>query len=114
MPGRHFEAQALQDRAIGLVPEHTLSKVSVGRLDDQRGCAGRIGFTSTGVSIRSNICRHVDQALADRAIDHAEHVERAEQLHQIGLDENQIANRMFALATSPRRYRPLRRPSAGW
>ena len=46
---------------------------------------------------------HVDQALADRAIDPAEHVERAEQLHQQRVDEHHVARREAALGSSPRR-----------
>ena len=44
---------------------------------------------------------HVDQPLADRAIDPAEHVERAEELHQQAVDPDDVAGREAAAAPAP-------------
>jgi hypothetical protein len=76
---RDVEIDALQDLAIGIIGERDILEADMARRHHQRRRAGRIDDFGR-VSIRSNIAAHVDHALADRAIDPAEHVERAEQL----------------------------------
>jgi len=69
--------------------------------DDQRGRARRIGHFLRRIQQREHR-RHVDQPLADVAIDHAQHIERTEQLGQVGLDEDQLPGAVFALCPAPR------------
>ena len=44
---------------------------------------------------------HIDHALMYRAINHAQHIQRAEQLGQIGVHKHQIARCQLALAPTP-------------
>ena len=64
--------------------------MGVGLVDDLRGRVDQVehGF-------------HVDQALTDRAIDPAEHVQGAEELHQQAVDPHHVAGTEAALAPAP-------------
>ncbi len=101
-PGGHLEAEAVEDRAILVVAEHDVVEGYRRPADHQRRGAGDILDLDPGVHQVKHL-RHVDQPLADRAIDHAQQVERAEELEQIGVHEHQIAHGQLAAAPAPDR-----------
>jgi len=74
---RNLERQPVQDRAIRIVAEHHVVKHD-GRLPDQQGWRTRRVFHFDGGVHQLEHLGHVDQALPDRAVDGAQHVERAE------------------------------------
>ena len=104
---RHLEIQPVQNLAVPVIVEHHI-------LEPHHAIGNRQGLRSRlvdnllfGVDQLEHRV-HVDQPLADRAIDHAEHVERPEQLHQQRVDQHQVTDRQVALlpAIDAERHRP--------
>ena len=98
--GGDFEAEAVQDLPVAVIAEADVVEHHAGPLHQQSGRVGTVLHFHRRIHQPEHV-GHVDQALPDRAIDPAEHVERAEQLHQIGVDQHQIAGRQRALAPLP-------------
>ena len=78
---RDDDVEAFEDFAGGLVAELDILEPDFAAADVQRLGAGRVDDFGRRVE-KAEHRLHVDQALPDRAIDPAEHVERPEQLHQ--------------------------------
>ena len=90
----------MEDGAIGLVAEHDIVE-NDGRLADcQRRGARLVGHFYLCIHQLEHFA-HVDQPLPDRAIDEAKHVERPEQLGEISLYRDQVADRQYALRPLP-------------
>ncbi len=82
VPGGMSRSRPLQDLAFGLIAEAHVLEADMRRSATRSGAApGRVDDLGRRVEQVEHRF-HVDQPLADRAIDPAEHVERAEQLHQ--------------------------------
>ena len=86
----------MKDGAVFIVAEGDIVEHQPGALDDERGSLGNVLHLDVGVDERKH-SRHVDKPLPDGAINHAEHVERAEQLRKVSVDENQIADGELAV-----------------
>ena len=99
---RDLETQIVQDRALGLVSEADILEGEGRAADDQRRGTGPVRHLDLGIHQGEHL-RHVDHALPDRAIDEAQEIERAEELHQIGVHENEIAHCELAPAPPPHR-----------
>ena len=100
-PGRNVEVEPFQDLAARARSRSARSsKRTLPRVDVQRRRAGRVGHFGRRVDEVPHRL-HVDQPLADRAIDPAEHVERPEKLQQHGVDEDHVARREAAAAPAP-------------
>ena len=71
----------MQDTAIGIVGEIDMIEAHRAALNDQWRRVGHVH--DLGLAIDQAEHRlHIDQPLADRAIDHAQQVQRAEELRQ--------------------------------
>ena len=105
---RDVEVDALQDRHAGIVAEAHVLEPDMPAADDQRLRVGRVDHLARRIDQVEHRA-HVDHALADRAIDHAEQVERAEQLREQRRDEHHVARGEAPLRPSPRRRTPCRR-----
>ena len=99
---RNLEAEAVEDGAVGLVAEHHVVEHHRRLADDQRRGARGVGHLLRLVHQLEH-GRHVDQPLADRAVDHAEHVERTEQLGEVGVDEDDVAHGELPARPAPHR-----------
>ena len=99
-PCRHLETEAIEDGAPRLVTEDDIVEDHRGRAHDQCGRAGHILHLDIGIDQTEHL-GHVDQPLADRAIDPAQYVQRAEQLDQERIDQHQIADCHGPCAPAP-------------
>ena len=97
---RDVEVDALQDLALRIVAEADVLEPDMAALRPQ--APARRPVDDLGGRVEQVEHRlHVDQALADRAVDPAEHVQRPEQLHQQRIDQHHVAGRELALAPAP-------------
>ena len=99
-PGRNVDCHAAQDLPLGLIAEIDILEADMARSHHQIGCSGPVFDLGRGIEQVEHRF-HVDQPLADRSIDPAEHVERPEQLHQQAIDQNDIARGKPPLAPAP-------------
>ena len=97
---RNFEAEIVEDRAFRLVTKADILESERRAAHYQCGRAGSVRNLDCRVHQIEHL-RHVDHALPDRAIDEAEQIERAEELHQIGVHEHEIAHCQVAPAPPP-------------
>ena len=96
----HSKAKVVQNRPVAFIAEADILKSDRRLLNDKVGRIGRIFHLDIGVN-ESKHLRHINQPLADRAIDPAQKIERTEKLHEIGVHKDEVANRQLALAPSP-------------
>ena len=94
------EAQFVQNLPVGIIAEIDIAELDRGLADVERRRIRDIDDLGGGID-QVEHRRHVDQPLADRAIYHAEQVERAEQLHQQRVHEHQIADGELPPAPAP-------------
>ena len=100
MAGGHCKRQPMQDLPVAVIAEIHILKHHRGLAHNQRGGARNILHLDLGIDQREH-AGHIDQPLANGAIDHAEHVERAEQLCEVRLYEDQLADGIDAPAPAP-------------
>ena len=98
--GGNVEGHAFQDLAVGVVAEADVLKPEMAATDHQRTRAGGVDHFGGGIE-KVEHRLHVDQPLADRTIDPAEHVERAKQLHQEAVDQHHVAGSELAAGPAP-------------
>ena len=98
--GGDGEVDALQDLAVGPVAEmHVLEPHRAGgALRQMRGQRARVGAVRDLPldTQQAEHLLHVDQALLDLAIDEAEEIQRLVELHQVGVDQHEVADRHAA------------------
>ena len=99
-PRVHVEADAVQDLPARIIAELHGVEGDPRARQAERNRARRVGDFRRGVDQAEHRV-HVDQALADFAIDHAEQIKRAEQLHQQAIHEGDIADGEAALIPAP-------------
>ena len=99
LPAGTCEADVLQDR-----PARVVAEVHV--LEDDLAALGCKWHGAPGLSVTSGPDveqvehdLHVDQGLLDLAVDRAEQAERHGQLHQVGVDHDEVAHGHGAGAT---------------
>ncbi len=95
-----LEAQPVEDLPVAVIAELDVVEHDRRATHDQRRRGGNVLHLDWRVDQLEHQ-RHVDQPLADRAIDHPEHIERPEQLRQVHLDHRQVADRQPPLAPAP-------------
>ena len=97
---RHIEGHVAEDLAALVIAEIDMREAHMRAADGQRRSPGHIGDLGRRVD-QAEHRFHVDQALLDLAIDHAEHVQRPEQLRQQRVDQHHIADGEPALMPAP-------------
>src|SRR5206468_12501739 len=99
-PRGNIDVESLEDLAAGIVAEAEIVEADGAAADGERRSARFVD--DLGRSVEQVPHRfHVDQALAYRAVDPAEHVQRTEELHQQAVDPNHVAGGEAAVAPSP-------------
>ncbi len=99
-PGRHGEADVVQYLAFGIIAKAYMIEPHFAARRDQGRRAAQVG--NLLLRVYQPVHRfHVDQALPDRAIDHAEQVQRPEQLRQQRIDQHDIAGGELPAAPPP-------------
>ena len=99
---RYVKANPFQDFAVGLIAEmHVLERQRAAG-DGQRSGSRFIDNLALGID-QIEHRRHVGQPLANGAIDHAEHVERAEKLSEQRVYKHNIAGGELTLRPAPDR-----------
>ena len=92
---RHPQREILQDLAIGFVAEVHMVKHDLAALDLQGLGIGRI-LDFGGLAQQAEHLAHIHQRLTDFAVDRAEKAQGQRDLHHIGVDHDEIANRELA------------------
>src|SRR3546814_5664403 len=100
------EADAVEDRAVGLVTKDDILERHRAAIDDERTRALRIGDLGRRLD-QAEHRFHVDQPLAHEAIDHAEHVERAKELAQQRVHHHDVADLELAAPPADRKITRL-------
>src|SRR5690606_16103720 len=87
---RNLEADALEDWAVGVVGEHHVLELNVAAADP-KGLGARPILHFRRLVEKIEHLLYVGQPLANLAIDETDEIERDGELHQHGIDENEIA-----------------------
>ena len=96
MPWPDPNRDTLQDRAVGIIGEEHVVKDDLAVRHFQIRRTRRIDHFG-GLGQQAKHLAHIDQSLADFAVNRTQKAQRQRDLHHIGVDHDEIADREAAL-----------------